>query len=137
VLQQIDPRNKWLFSRLFSEVMDTVESLKKLKHIEKKYYDFPSFSRTIDRYSTQSRIFPSRYLQKHKIDKKGVKHSDAFTVGWSIDPRVSKHSTYMKTLVEVLARSDNFKRDSTYKGKVYNLRIENRSLLCSKYLCCI
>lgn len=72
-------------------------------------------------------FYPSRYVQAEKIDKLGTKHRKAFTVGWLVDPKVSKHKhTYTEIdgskywLIPVTE-----KKASTYRGKVYNLRIKN------------
>jgi hypothetical protein len=72
-------------------------------------------------------FYPSRYVQAEKTDKLGVKHKKSFTVGWSVDPKVSKHKQIYKDvcgnkywLVPVID-----KKNSTYSGKVYNLRVAN------------
>lgn len=72
-------------------------------------------------------FFPSRYVEKQKIDRKGIKHKEVYTVGWNINPKVSKHKQVYEDstgnkfwLLPILK-----KEVSIYSGKVYNLRVAN------------
>ncbi len=71
--------------------------------------------------------FPSRNTNKDNFDKLGVHHRKAFTVSWSVDPKVSKYHHFYETeegkvywLLPVFQVSKK-----RFVGKVYNLTIDN------------
>lgn len=128
VLQQIKPQKQMVILEAIFRGDGHGRVAKKAKTYRK---EIATVSRVLAEQLTdillRAGYFPSRFLQKQKIDKKGVNHSDAFTVGWSTDPRVSKHKHIYKDvdgsrywLIPVTSKKRSF-----YKGKVYNLRIEN------------
>ena len=74
----------------------------------------------------RSGFYPSRYTHKEKIDKLGVNHKKAFTIGWCINPKASKfHHLYRsenEDLYWILPILEA--KTQSFSGKVYNLTID-------------
>lgn len=73
--------------------------------------------------------YPSRSVQKAKTDRHGVRHKEAFTVGWSVDPHASRYKHIYKDregnkywLLPIAHKST-----SNFEGEVYNLRVRNEN----------
>ena len=129
VLQQLPPdRQSIMLNAIYRG--DGFE--KKLKNNVKTHRRFiTTISRTLSEQLTdillRTGFYPSRNVQIEKIDKLGTKHKKAFVVSWSVNPQVSRHrhiytdSDGSKYWLVPIAR----KKTSSFKGMVYNLRVEN------------
>lgn len=72
-------------------------------------------------------FYPSKYVKNEYVDKNNIKHRNAFTVGWSTNPKASKfhHSYQTKDGIyyRILPIVDSY--SNNFSGKVYNLTVEN------------
>ncbi len=72
-------------------------------------------------------FFPSKRTIEQKVDKMGVHHREAYIIGWSVNPKAAKHKHIYEDengnkfwLLPILNKDT-----SSYKGRVYNLRVAN------------
>jgi len=73
----------------------------------------------------RQKIAPSFYIQKEKIDKKGVHHKKAFTIMWQKNYILNYSQFYQDPNAETLYWISPIKeiKKRCYKGEVYNLTV--------------